>query len=266
MQRTTALITGASSGIGRDLARLLAQHGHDVVLVARREAVLRELAAEMERAHGMRATVLPADLSDPGAPEALAARLRERGLQVDILVNNAGFGTYGPFATTDLATQMRLLRVNITALTHLTGLFLPGMLARRAGRILNVASTAAFQPGPFMAVYYASKAFVLSFSEALASEVRGSGVVVTALCPGPTRTEFQTGARMQGSKLVRRLAFMDSEKVARLGYEGLMKGRSLVIPGLQNRLLAGLVRFLPRRVVIGAVRRVQSPSGDPPVP
>jgi uncharacterized protein len=249
--RRTAVITGASKGIGRELARLFAREKYDLVLVARSADLLERLGAELSTAHGTRSHILTADLADPSAPGAIAEQLREVPVAVDVLVNNAGYGTYGPFASTDLVETLGLLRVNILALTHLTRLFLPAMLERGAGRILNVASTAAFQAGPLMAAYYASKAYVLHFSEALAEELRGTGVMVTALCPGPTRTEFHRRARMESAKLVRWTPFvMDTASVARAGYEGLMRGKRLVIPGLTNRILAQVVRFVPRVVPV----------------
>src|SRR6478736_4713888 len=190
-----ALITGASSGIGTALAKLCLAAGYDVVLVARRRDVLERLA----EAWGPRASVLPADLSQPDAPRAIFERLGDR--PVEILINNAGVGIRGPFAETDWDEEARLLHLNVTALAHLTKLFLPAMLARKSGRVLNVASTAAFVPGPLMAMYYASKAFVRSFSEALREELQGSGVTVTALCPGPTRTNFMATAGIANTKL-----------------------------------------------------------------
>lgn len=246
--RRTALITGASRGIGRELARLFGRDGYDLVLVARSADLLDRLGAELSTAHGIRSRILTADLADPSAAEAIAEQLREAPVAVDVLVNNAGYGTYGPFASTDLAETLGLLRVNILVLTHLTRLFLPAMLERRAGRILNVASTAAFQAGPLMAAYYASKAYVLHFSEALAEELRGTGVTVTTLCPGPTRTEFHRRARMESAKLLSWPFVMDAASVARAGYEGLMRGKRVVIPGLTNRMLAQAVRFVPRVV------------------
>ena len=249
VERGTALITGASSGIGRDLAMVFAEHGYDLILVARNEARLNEVGANLERRHGIRATVLAMDLSDPEAPARIASWLSVEGRRPGVLVNNAGFGVHGPFARTDTGQELRMIQV-----------VLPGMIERRAGRILNVASTAAFQPGPFMAVYYATKAFVLSFSEALASELLGSGVTVTALCPGPTRTAFQASARMGPTRLDASGLVMESEPVARAGFEGAMKGKTVVIPGLKNRLLAETVRFLPRRTVTRVVRRVQAPA------
>src|SRR5260221_5498300 len=186
--RSTALVTGASSGIGLDLARLLAGSEHDLVLVARGGTALQRIGDELAGRHRVRATVFPADLSDDASPAALVRELERQGIAIDVLINNAGSGTHGPFPGADLEGQLRMLRLNVTALTHLTGLLLPRMLARGNGRIMNVASTAAFQAGPLMAVYYATKAYVLHFSEALSIELLGSGVTVTALCPGPTTT------------------------------------------------------------------------------
>src|SRR6185436_6905763 len=198
--RDLALVTGASSGIGADLARELAQGGHDLVLVARGEDKLKALAAELEKAHSIRARVISADLAQPDAAVQLVKQLG--GTPIDVLINNAGYALYGRFAETDAADELRMIQVNIVALTQLAKLLLPGMLARKKGRILNVASTAAFQPGPLMAVYYATKAYVLSFSEALANELQGTGVGVTALCPGPTRTGFQKRAEIERTHLV----------------------------------------------------------------
>jgi short-subunit dehydrogenase len=248
--RGTALITGASSGIGLELARLFARDGYDLVLVARRADRLEALGRELAGRHGIRSRAIGADLAAPEAPEKIVAATEEVGLAIDVLVNNAGFGTSGPFATTDLRTELELLQVNVVALTHLTKLLLPGMLARRRGAILNVASTAAFQPGPFMAVYYGSKAYVLSFSEALAEELAGSGVTVTTLCPGPVRTEFQARAGMAESRLFALAPLvLDAAAVARAGYAGLRGGKRLVIPGLGNRLLVQSQRIAPRRLV-----------------
>jgi uncharacterized protein len=254
----TALITGASSGIGLDFARLFAEKGHDVVLVARSQERLATLAQELSGQHGVRALPVKADLSDPAAPKQLMERLEAEGVRVDALINNAGYASYGPFAETDLDTELKMIQLNITALTALTKAVLPGMLARHGGRILNVASTAAFQPGPLMAVYYATKAYVLSFSEALADEVEGSGVTVTCLCPGPTQTGFQARARMETSRLVSGKRIMDSSTVALAGYRGLHQGRRLVIPGLKNKVLAQSARVLPRRTLTALVHRAQA--------
>jgi short-subunit dehydrogenase len=253
-QKKTALITGASSGIGLDFARLFAEGGYDVVLVARTEAKLKALADELSLKHGVRALAVAADLADPAAPGRLMERLKAEGVEVDVLVNNAG---YGAFAEADARMELDMIQVNIVALTALTKAVLPGMLARKSGRILNVASTAAFQPGPLMAVYYATKAYVLSFSEALANETQGTGVTITCLCPGPTKTGFQERAKMEESKLVKGKEIMDSLTVARAGYEGLHEGRAVVIPGFMNKMLVQSVRFLPRSTVTSLVRKVQ---------
>jgi hypothetical protein len=254
-ERDLALVTGASSGIGADLARELAAGGHDLVLVARGEDKLRALAGELEKAHGGKAHVFSADLAEPDAAARLVKELGE--LRVDILVNNAGYALYGRFADTDAQDEMRMIQVNIVALTQLTKLLLPPMLQRKKGRILNVASTAAFQPGPLMAVYYATKAYVLSLSEALANECEGSGVTVTALCPGPTSTGFQARANMQESKLVKGKEIMSSAEVAKAGYRALMKGKAVVIPGASNKMMAQAIRFLPRSTVTKLVRSAQ---------
>ena len=254
--KMTALITGASGGIGLELARLFGADGHDLVLVARRRDELERLAAELEGRHQIRARVLARDLSQPGVPQGIYDELGREGVSVDALVNNAGFGSYGLFAETDARTELDLLQVNVVALTHLTKLFLPGMIQRRRGYVMQVASTAAFQPGPLMAVYYASKAYVLSFSEALSNECRGTGVVVSALCPGPTETGFVAAARMEKSKLFE-ANVMDARTVAEAGYRGMLEGKRVVIPGLKNALLARTVGFFPRGLVTKVVRRVQ---------
>src|SRR5512139_3690495 len=255
-----ALVTGASSGIGLALARILAEHGHDLVLVARNENKLVQLGEELARSDGIKYKVVAADLARPRASEDVIARLSSFAVRVDVLVNNAGFGLYGPFALAPLDVQLDMVQVNVVALTALTGLLLPSMVARRAGHILNVASTAAFQPGPMMAVYYATKAYVLSFSEALADELTGTGVTVTALCPGPTRSEFQATARMQSARLVRMMKLPDARPVALAGYEGLMRGRRIVVPGWTNRWAARLVRLTPRAWVTGIVHRLHEPA------
>jgi uncharacterized protein len=246
-QGETVLITGASSGIGRELARLFASDGADLVLIARSEGRLRELAGELAATYGTRAQVIPADLSRPASPGEIAEALAQRHIQVDVLVNNAGFGAHGPIAAVGAGRQLEMIEVNVAALTQLTALLLPGMLQRHRGAILNVASTAAFQPGPYEAVYCATKAYVLSFTEALAEEVRGSGVRVSCLAPGATDTGFAARAGTLGTRLFRR-GVMDAGRVARAGHDGLRRGRILVIPGLRNRVLAFSVRLAPRTV------------------
>jgi short-subunit dehydrogenase len=254
---TTALVTGASTGIGREFARLLAADGQHVTLTARDRARLEAVAAELRERHGREAAVIVADLAESGAPEAIVRHVEGAGRDVAVLVNNAGFGSHGPFADADLARELAMIQVNVTALAQLTGLVLPGMVRRRSGRILNVASTAAFQPGPLMATYYASKAFVLSLSEALAEELRGTGVTVTCLCPGPTPTGFQRRAGNEGTRVVSGLIPMtDAASVARAGYRAMRRGARLAVPGLFNRLGVLSVRLGPRRLVTAAVRRM----------
>ncbi len=258
-QRETALITGASSGIGRDLARLMAAD-FDLILVARGRDQLGELRKELESQHSTRVHVMPADLSRAEAPDGLFAEITRRGLQVDILINNAGFGVYGRFSATKSPDELRMIQLNITTLTHLTKLALPGMLERKHGRILNVASTAGFQPGPLMAVYYATKAYVISFSEAIANELKGSGVSVTCLCPGPTATEFASHAKVDKSQLFKRVA-MSSLIVARAGLEGMLRGKTLVIPGARNKVVAQSARFAPRKLVTAISRKILESTG-----
>jgi uncharacterized protein len=255
-RKLTALVTGASGGIGEEMARLFAADGHDLVLVARGEEKLKRLASELESKNGVAAYVLASDLSRPESPREIFSALAGEGVRVDALVNNAGFGSYGLFAETDSKQELELLQVNVVALTHLTKLFLPGMIERRMGYVCNVASTAAFQPGPLMAVYYASKAYVLSFSEALANECEGTGVRVSALCPGPTETGFVAAARMQESKLFDRNA-MTARDVAEAGYRGLLAGKTVVIPGFRNAFVARAVGLLPRGLVTKVVRGIQ---------
>ncbi len=257
----TALITGASSGFGVEFAKLFARDGYDLVLVARSEDKLNALAAGLRQRHEITVTVLARDLTDPTAPGVIRAALDAAGIQVDALVNNAGFATYGPFAEISADADLDLLKVNVVALTALTKAFLPGMLVRRRGGILNVASTAAFQPGPLMAAYYASKAYVLFLSDAIGEEVRGSGVTVTALCPGPSRTGFQQRAAMEESKLVSGRQIMDAATVARVGYRAFQAGQAVVIPGLQNRIMALAPRFTPRALTARLVKGMQERVG-----
>jgi hypothetical protein len=253
-QRETALITGASSGIGLDLARLMAPD-FDLILTARNQSSLEQHSKELEE-HGNRVHVIPADLALPASPQQIFDEIARRGLIVDVLINNAGFGGYGPFAETDPRTELEMIQVNIAALTHLTKLALPGMVSRRHGRIMNVASTAGFQPGPLMAVYYATKAYVISFSEAIANELKGSGITVTCLCPGATATEFAKRADMQRSRLFK-MGKMKSADVARAGYAAMMRGKTLRIPGARNWVMAESVRFSPRKLVTAIARSVQ---------
>jgi hypothetical protein len=253
----TALVTGASVGIGRDLAECFAANGHHLVITARNRQQLSDLAARLRQQHGINVEVIDKDLSLPGTPQELFDQIQARGIAIDFLVNNAGFGTHGKFADSDVAAQLAMLQVNVAALTHLCRLFLPPMLARRSGRMLNVASTAAFQAGPLMAVYYASKAYVVSFSEALAAENHRQGVTVTALCPGPTITEFQKRAGMTNSRLFRANS-LSSAEVARIGYRAMMSGRRIAIAGLSNRLLVLGAKLAPRRVTTAIAKKLNS--------
>jgi uncharacterized protein len=255
--RKTALVTGASSGIGLELARIFAERGNDVVLVARSKARLDEVAAELRQKHSVNAWGLPFDLTDPAAPQAIKDSLARQSTAVSFLANNAGLGFRGRFSELDVKSELDTIQVDIAALTHLTRLFLPEMVEKKEGRILNTASTAAFVPGPMMAVYYASKAYVLSLSEALANEAKGTGVTVTALCPGPTRTEFERKAGSEKSRLFKSGGVMDARPVALAGYEGMMKGKAVVIPGARNRLQAVLAtRLAPRGMAAGVARRL----------
>jgi short-subunit dehydrogenase len=254
--RECALVTGASSGIGLEIARTLAGRGYDLILTARNHVALDRLAAELTDRHGIAAQAVAADLGACNAATDLFERIGATGAHVDILVNNAGFATFGPFAQADPDTERDELHVNVVALTELTRLFLKGMLERGKGRVLNVASTAAFQPGPLMAVYFASKSYVLHFSEAIANEVRGSGVSVTVVCPGPTASGFQQRANLKDSKLMSG-RFMDSATVAHIAVDAMLAGRTIVIPGFRNAAFAWLVRFVPRGFVAGLVRRMQ---------
>ena len=246
--REVALITGASMGIGKELAKIFAADGRDLVLVARSEDKLRALGQELESAHGITAHVVPADLTDPAAPADIFTSLESKGLQLDYLVNNAGFGAQGAFATLSFQTQMDMLKVNVDAVVALTHLGLQGMLARKRGRILNIASVAGFQPGPDMTMYYATKAFVLMFSEGIAEEVKGSGVTVTVHCPGATATNFGETAR-NATSLYFRLGAASADKVARHAYRSMMRGKVVAIEGLMNWLTAFSVRFSPRVLV-----------------
>lgn len=244
------MITGASSGIGLELARVFAREGYSLVLTARDGQRLEQIAAELKPAV---VQVIAKDLALPEAP----LEIHREVSKVDVLVNNAGFGVFGKFEGTLLSEELGMMQVNVTALVVLTKLYLPGMIAARNGKILNVASTAAFQPGPLMAIYYATKAFVLSFSEAIGNELDGTGVTVTALCPGPTASGFQDRGKMQNSGLVKGKKIMDARTVAEAGYRGMMAGKSIVIPGVKNKVLAQSVRFSPRSMVTKLVRSMQ---------
>ena len=253
--RQTALITGASSGIGREFARLFAADRYDLVVVARAQDRLEQLKAELEAAHGITVHVLASDLADPESPQRIHEAMTREGIQVDVLVNNAGFGGFGLFQDTDLDHELRMIQVNVTAVVHLSKLFVREMVARGSGHIINVSSTAAFQAGPLQNIYYASKAFVLRFSEAMTNELGGTGVGVTTFCPGPTLTEFHARAGTETSfKQVRQQSVEDA---TREGYEAFKKGKQTVIAGMQNKVLAFGTRFFSRAFAAGVARKLQ---------
>ncbi len=256
----TALVTGASMGIGVDLAECFARDGYNLILSARSEALLKDVADRLARQHNVKTTAIAADLGVPGGGETLANKIATLGLSVDVLVNNAGYGTAGAFAGSDRANQLGMIDLNDRALVELTHIYWPGMLAKKRGGVLNVASTAAFQPGPLMAIYYASKAFVLSFSEALWKEAQGTGVHVSCLCPGPTTSKFRDRAGTGATRLSRVGTPMSSASVARMGYRAFQRNRVVIVTGLRNAVLASLVPFLPRRTLLNMVHNLQSPA------
>jgi short-subunit dehydrogenase len=253
----TALITGASSGLGSELARRFAADGHALVLVARRQQELETLAEQLRGRHGVECTVIARDLSHPGEGTTIYGEIEARGLDVSILVNNAGFGGLGPFLGQPLQRQLEMIRVNVEALTELTYRFLPDMVEQGRGHVLNIASTAAFQAGPGMAVYYATKAYVLYLSEALDEELADTGVRVTAFCPGAFASGFQEASNMQESELFRGRV-PDAATIARAGYDAMWQGKRVAVPGLRNNLLMQLNRVTPRRVVNRIVKGLNS--------
>lgn len=253
----TALITGASSGIGLELAKEFAAQKDNLILIARSKAKLEEMAKALTSKYGVNVQVLAIDLSEMNSAQKVFDYCQQNNLKVDYLINNAGFGDFGLFAESNWEKQLQMINLNITTLTHLTHLFLPAMIKNKYGRIMNVASTAAFQPGPTMSVYYATKAFVLHFSEAIANELEGSGVTVTALCPGATESGFQSAAAMEESKLVKGKKLPTSAAVAAYGYGAMMQGKKVAIHGMMNYLMANSVRFAPRGMVLKMVRMIQ---------
>lgn len=255
-QSKTALITGASSGLGLNFAKIFARDGYNVVLVARGVDKLNALKDEVEKDFGIKAYVFGCDLSEKDSAQKVYDYTKENGIDISVLVNNAGFGDFGEFSERDWEKQYNMISVNVTTLAQLTRLYLPHFLEKNDGRILNVASIAAFEPGPLMSVYYASKAFVLSFTEALAVEIKKSKVKVCALCPGPTGTGFEDAASAKASGLFKNLKVARADKVALFGYKKLMKGRVVVIPGLSNKILPFAVRFAPRCMVRNLVYKV----------
>ena len=255
----TALVTGASGGIGLDLAECFARDGYGLILAARSEGALKQEAERLVKQYGVAAVPIALDLEVQGAGHRLAEEVRARGLAVDVLVNNAGYGIAGAFDTSDETSQLGMIDLNVRALVELTHAFWPQMLERRRGGVLNVASTAAFQPGPLMAVYYASKAFVLSFSEALWREAQGTGVHVSCLCPGPTASKFRERAGTGKTRLTTLGTPVTSMSVAEAGYRAFQENQRVLITGTRNRVVANLVRFLPRRRVLDIAHRIQSP-------
>jgi short-subunit dehydrogenase len=254
----TALVTGASSGIGVELARRLAEQGHGVTLVARREGPLQELAGELAGAHGIRAEVIPTDLADDSSRDALVAELGRRGLEVHILVNNAGFSTMGPVHRSDASREVLMVRTDVEAVVHLCSALVPGMVQRGTGAVLNVASTAAFQPLPGQAAYGGSKAFVLSYTQSLAQELKGTGVTATALCPGPVETGFAAAAGIgedEAGESLPRIMWVSAEDVAKSGLDALAKGKRVAIPGTANRVLAVVAAHTPRALVLPVLAR-----------
>lgn len=255
MAAQTVLITGASGGIGYELAKLFARDHHDLVLVARSGDKLAQVATELQ-AHGVTVKTLAVDLATPPAPKFLFDQLQREGIAVDILINNAGFGALGEFAQMPEEQILGQIQLNVAALTELTRLFLPPMIARRTGCIMNVASTAGFQPGPLMAVYYATKAYVISFTEAIANELQHTGVTVTCFCPGATHTGFAKRAGNDMSRVFQKFGAMDASKVALDGYRAIMEGRTLAISGFHNWVVAESTRFAPRKMVTAVSRWV----------
>jgi short-subunit dehydrogenase len=254
----TAVVTGASSGIGIELARQLAGRGHGVTLVARREDKLRALADELAAGTGVRTEVIAADLTDAASREGILRQLDERGLEVDILVNNAGFSTMGPVQRSDPDREVAMVQTDVEAVVHLCSLVIPGMTARGRGAVLNVASTAAFQPIPGQAGYAASKAFVLSYSRAIGQELKGTGVTVTTLCPGPVETGFAEAAGLgddAAGEAMPKIMWVSAVDVAKAAVDGLAKGRPVVIPGTANRALASISHHSPRRVLLALLAR-----------
>jgi len=253
---STALITGASGGIGYELAKLFAKDKYDLVLVARSGPKLAEFAQELQKEFGVSVKTIPIDLTLPNAPQSVFEDAQRSGIHVDVLVNNAGYGLLGEFARLPLADDIGMIQLNVTALTVLTKLFLQPMLEHRAGKILNVASTAGFQAGPMMAVYYATKSYVILFSEGIAEELKGKGITVTCLCPGATDTGFAGRAGNENSILFKAVKPMSAKEVALDGYIGLMAGKTLVISGMRNWLVAESIRFAPRKMVTAISKKI----------
>lgn len=257
-KKPVALITGASSGIGKALCEEFAKDGYDLILAARSVEKMRAQGAELQNRYGIHVTVMGADLESALGAEQLHAEIKKTGMVLSALVNNAGYGTFGEFKNTELSATLGMMQLNMNSVVVLSKLFLPDLLATQ-GKVLNVASTAAFQPGPFMAVYYATKSFVLYFSEGLACELEGTGVTVTALCPGPTASGFQDKAVMQASALVKNKKLPSPESVAASGYNAMLRGKRVHITGFMNNLMAQSIRFTPRNWVTALLKQLTKP-------
>ena len=257
MENKVVLITGASGGIGYELSRMFAKNKFDLVLVSRSELALSKVKNDLQKEFGIEVKALKKDLTDPQAPIQIFDELKEENIKVDILVNNAGFGDLSEFYVSDTNKQLDMIQLNIASLTLLTRLFVEDMVNNKYGKILNVASTAAFQPGPYMAVYYASKAYVLSFSNAIGEELKGTGVSVTTLCPGPTNTSFSKVANFDESEFGKGMMnLMSAKQVAEIGYHGLIKNKAVVITGFRNKLVAFSSKFVPMWIILKIVKKI----------
>lgn len=256
----TVLVTGASSGIGLQLAELFAKGGHDLVIVARREKLLESVASRFKENYGINVTVIPKDLTLKKSPQEIYNEVKALGIEIEILVNNAGFGAVGEFTELDHKRQIDMINLNVNALVSLTKLFLPDMIEKNRGGILNVGSLAGFQPGPYASIYYATKSFVLSFTEGLYEELKGTDIKVSCLAPGPVNTEFGEVSGLDKSFLFK-TGTMSGKEVAEEGYRGFKKGKLIVIPGLGNRLLPLLVRIMPRFIVRMVTARLNKTAG-----
>lgn len=254
----TALVTGATNGIGFEFTKILAKNKYDLILIARTKSKLEEIKDYLFLTYGVQVYVIACDLSKPGACGYVYEQIRKNNLEINILINNAGIGDWGNFVESNLEKQGQMLQLNIVALTNLARLFLPGMIKRRQGRILNVASTAAFQPGPLMSVYFASKAYVLSLSSAISQELKGTGVSITCLCPGPTATNFQISAFPKDIRLTHVQKLSDPKEVAQYGYKVMLRGRRVAIHGFLNRLMALNMRFIPKCITLPLVHFMQT--------
>ncbi len=258
--KKTVVITGASGGIGRELSELYAQKGYDLFLLSRDERKLTRVKENLEEDYGIRVGYFPIDLAKPGSAKVAFEQMQSRGIIVDLLINNAGFGLAGKFEETDSHREVDMIQLNTTTLVELTKLVLPQMKKRTSGQIVNIASVAAFLPGPYMAVYYATKAFVLSFSEALSEELKDTGISITTICPGPTISGFQKEAEMESLKVLRYSNVMTSQKVAQLAVKGIEKRKVIVTTGIVNKIITQLPRISPRNFVRKVVGALQNPS------